>query len=509
MVTNVEQICQLDETQLVHRSLAGDRGAFEEIVRRNLSPVEATAFALTGDPDDSEDVAQEVFVAAWQKLRQLQEPGKLRGWLCAMARNLARTRQRRQGQDPLRRAGTLDDATDAAASPAPSPSEAAVTSEQRRMAWEAMADIPEDYRLPLVLFYREGQSVREVASALDLGEDTVRQRLSRGRAMLRTGVARMVEDTLQGSRPGPLVVAGIMAGIGAAASHATAAGTLAAAAAKGGAAMSVGSLLGAIGGAVLGPVVGIAGGVFGARASLRQARTPGERREIKRLIVKTLVLVVVWIVCLGGIVAAGIFRLITPGAATAAGGVLLVAYLGALFLLILRANARIRKSLPATFAVPDRRPYLVKMSENMRANPRQWFFALLGSYGGSIFGSVGWLLTFCAVRGDALGFAATFGFALLLTAVGMWCGWRWPGFLFLHFGVILLVVAGFTAAVAWGGAPWTGSPKAAAPWGKLWAAAVPINGVALGAQVAVLTAVAIVLFVIHSRLRRQAVAGNE
>ena len=73
--------------------------------------------------------------------------------------------------------------------------------------------MPESYREPLILFYREDQSVAEVAGALKLSEDAVKQRLLRGREMLRKQTADLVESRLRRSRPGRTFTAGVMAGL--------------------------------------------------------------------------------------------------------------------------------------------------------------------------------------------------------------------------------------------------------------------------------------------------------
>ena len=81
---------------------------------------------------------------------------------------------------------------------APAPDEAAATAEEAALVRASLAKLPETYRLPLVLYYREGQSVRAVAETLGLSEDAVKQRLARGREMLR--------DRMLGTRrdgPGP------------------------------------------------------------------------------------------------------------------------------------------------------------------------------------------------------------------------------------------------------------------------------------------------------------------
>jgi hypothetical protein len=82
--------------------------------------------------------------------------------------------------------------------------------EEETLLWRVLAQLPENYREPLVLFYREERSVTEVATQLDLTEDTVKQRLSRGRAMLREEMATLVESTLTRSKPGTAFTGGVM-----------------------------------------------------------------------------------------------------------------------------------------------------------------------------------------------------------------------------------------------------------------------------------------------------------
>ena len=77
-------------------------------------------------------------------------------------------------------AATLD-AASAVPADEPGPAESALSREEETVVWRTLEQIPETYREPLILFYREDQAVAEVAAALDLSEDAVKQRLSRGR----------------------------------------------------------------------------------------------------------------------------------------------------------------------------------------------------------------------------------------------------------------------------------------------------------------------------------------
>ena len=93
------------------------------------------------------------------------------------------------------------------------PAAQAVTREEEVLLWRALSGLPENYREPMVLFYREQHSVAEVATGLDLSEDAVKQRLSRGRSMLREEMAKLVESALTRSRPTAAFTVGVLAAL--------------------------------------------------------------------------------------------------------------------------------------------------------------------------------------------------------------------------------------------------------------------------------------------------------
>jgi RNA polymerase sigma factor (sigma-70 family) len=191
--------------------------AFVEIVRRHQTAVCAVAYSVTGRVGMADDIAQETFLKAWKRLATLREPAKLKSWLTKIAHDCAVDALRREKPGlPLDdERVNLTAATDAA------PDEAAADAEQEAMVWSALAELPEIVRTPLVLYYREGQSVAAVAAALDLSEDAVRQRLSRGRNELREQVAAKIEGVLGRVRPNPMLVATVASAIGLAAAPET------------------------------------------------------------------------------------------------------------------------------------------------------------------------------------------------------------------------------------------------------------------------------------------------
>ena len=192
---------EYSDAELVSRTLAGDRDAFNRIVSRYQILICSLAYSRIGHLGQSEDVAQETFITAWKNLRLLREPEKLRAWLCGIVRNRIHKSLEREGREPAHDAAPLEAMRDSPAREA-LPSEQAISREEEAILWRSLEKIPELYREPLILFYREHQSIESVATELELSEDAVKQRLSRGRKLLQEEVQAFVETTLRRTAPG-------------------------------------------------------------------------------------------------------------------------------------------------------------------------------------------------------------------------------------------------------------------------------------------------------------------
>lgn len=274
----------------------GSAAAFEVILRRYQSLICAVAYSACGEMAESEDVAQETFWTAWRGRDSLAQPAKLRSWLCGIARNLAKN-ARRHASRPVESAANLDDQAERSTD-APGPVEEAISREEESLIWQTLEEIPDTFREPLILFYRENQSVAQVAFALDLSEAAVKQRLSRGRSMLREQVAELVEGGLRRSRPGRAFTLAVMAGVsggstGAKTAIAAGAATKAAAPLMK-AALGGGLSAGALGG-LLGSLVGLGGGWLGTWIPAQLAPTITERDLILRTGKRMLLVSVIWL----------------------------------------------------------------------------------------------------------------------------------------------------------------------------------------------------------------------
>lgn len=269
------------DMELAERTQAGDRGAFAALVGRHQAAVCAVAYAVVGDIGRSEDVAQEAFLAAWKQLGELRDLAKFKGWVCGIARNLALATARRE-----RNNRPLDDAQSVVAV-GPTPVDRAASREEQTLVWRALAALPENYREPLVLYYREQESVAGVAAALDLSEAAVKQRLARGREMLRTELIATIESSLKRSGPNMAFTAAVLSalpGLGAATASAA---TMASAGKSAVPAVKAAAAIGAWPAA--GALFGLAGAALGFYRSWQTARYQRERELYKRMIVVYLI----------------------------------------------------------------------------------------------------------------------------------------------------------------------------------------------------------------------------
>jgi RNA polymerase sigma factor (sigma-70 family) len=280
-MTNLNTIDAVDtsDASLVSESLTGNREAFGQIVARYQTLVCSLAYSATGSFSQSQDLAQETFVTAWKQLSELREPGKLRSWLCGILRNRVYKTWRSQGHEPAHAAEPLESAQEISSGEM-LPSAQVMSKEEEAILWRSLEKIPEIYREPLVLFYREHQSIETVAANLDLSEDAVKQRLSRGRKLLHEQVLSFIEGALERTNPDKTFTLNVLAALPGMTISAKAA-TLGATAAKGSAAAKAAGMMGLLG-AILTPLLVIFGNYASYRMSMNEARSDVERGYIKK-----------------------------------------------------------------------------------------------------------------------------------------------------------------------------------------------------------------------------------
>lgn len=158
---------------------------WEEVVRDHSGRVYRLAFRLTGNRPDAEDLTQEVFVRVFKSLAKYT-PGTFEGWLHRITTNLFLDQARRKQR--IRFDGLTDEATERLSSTEPSPERSFEMAHFDYDVQRALGELPPDFRVAVVLCDVEGMSYNQVADTVGVKVGTVRSRIHRGRALLRTAL---------------------------------------------------------------------------------------------------------------------------------------------------------------------------------------------------------------------------------------------------------------------------------------------------------------------------------
>jgi RNA polymerase sigma-70 factor (ECF subfamily) len=178
-----------DDPGFVERLRAGDDGAFEALVRGYQHRVFGVAVRMLGNAAEAEEIAQETFVRAHRSLAEFRGDAKLSTWLYAIASRLclnrlaaAERRFGRQGEEALLRLPTVAGGADVVLE----------RSELEAALHRAIAELPDDRRIVVVLRDLEGLSYEDIARTLGLELGTVRSRLHRARMDLKDKLERFL-----------------------------------------------------------------------------------------------------------------------------------------------------------------------------------------------------------------------------------------------------------------------------------------------------------------------------
>jgi RNA polymerase sigma-70 factor (ECF subfamily) len=175
-----------DEQDLIERAQAGDEDAFEQIVNLHADRVYRALRRFGLQPDEAEDVAQEVFLRAWRGLARFERRSQLSTWLYRIAFNEAKRRLGRHEPAAVRPdPGGADPLAAVADAPQRGPAAQALDQEFEATLRDALMQLAPDFRAAVVLRDLEGLSTREAASVLGLREAAFKSRLHRGRMQLR------------------------------------------------------------------------------------------------------------------------------------------------------------------------------------------------------------------------------------------------------------------------------------------------------------------------------------
>jgi RNA polymerase sigma factor (sigma-70 family) len=283
---------------------AGDQEAFGHIVAGCQGGITAIALAIVRDIQTSEDIAQEAFLNAWTHLKRLRSSSSFLPWLRQITRNLARDHLRRRVTE-RRYDGDMDDILRVVADPSPDVPDSLARQHEEAVVAELIDELPEETREILLIYYREGQSSKQVAQLLGMTDAAVRKRLQRARDSIRADLMTRLGDFARSTAPSAAFTALVVAGLTVSPSAAAAGLAVGGAAASkglskllfGAGAASKGAsklMMGAAGGILFALIAGIAGVLFGVRRYWISAIDADEKRQLAWFAVAGIGLVVVF-----------------------------------------------------------------------------------------------------------------------------------------------------------------------------------------------------------------------
>ena len=164
--------------ELVVAARGGSNDAFGELVDRYREPVVRLAYRLTHDPDEAKDIAQDAFLRAYRRIESFRPDRPFSRWLFVIARNasLDALRRRRRVAGPV----AVSESEGVAG-----PEELLLRNEDALRLRGALADLPDNYRRSLELYYFAGLRYREIADDLGIPIGTVKTYIARAKRRLR------------------------------------------------------------------------------------------------------------------------------------------------------------------------------------------------------------------------------------------------------------------------------------------------------------------------------------
>lgn len=176
----------MEDRKLIERAQRGDKDAFAALAQRYHRNIYSLAYRMTGNREDAMDITQEVLLRAFRAIASFQPDKPFLPWIYRITWNICADRGRKIGRTPAEE--SIDDGNSGAsrlASSTPGPDTQFEKQEVARVLREAIDQLAEGYRELIILFHLEGLSIREISDVTDMKETVIKNRLYRGRQMLK------------------------------------------------------------------------------------------------------------------------------------------------------------------------------------------------------------------------------------------------------------------------------------------------------------------------------------
>jgi RNA polymerase sigma-70 factor (ECF subfamily) len=191
-----------NDAELVRQTLCGNTAAYNGLVQRYQRQVYNLAYRMLGNAEDAGDLVQDTFLRAYGALSSFRQDASFLTWLYKIASNLCIDQLRsRKVKGALSLEVELEEGREPKSeSREDAPEDAAVRDAVKDVVHKAVLNLPEKYRVVVVMRHLQGMSVEEIARALDLPTGTVKTHLFRARDMLRERLRPVLELEADGKQ---------------------------------------------------------------------------------------------------------------------------------------------------------------------------------------------------------------------------------------------------------------------------------------------------------------------
>ena len=177
----------MDEIQLITKAQQGDKKAYGELMKRHYRTVEKFAYQCGARIEDVPDVTQEVFIKLYRFLHHFKQD-RFTTWLYKITLNTVRDYYRKENRERDKERKIMTDGNHIEYN---SPETSVFISEEDRELHEAITQLGEKYRIPLVLYYFQGLTYEQIADVLNITQAAVKTRLFRARNRLKNVIEEM------------------------------------------------------------------------------------------------------------------------------------------------------------------------------------------------------------------------------------------------------------------------------------------------------------------------------
>ena len=178
----------MQDMELVKLCIKGDNNAFADLLSRYKNLVYSIVLRMVNDREEANDLAQEVFIKLYKNLEKYSDEYKFSTWTMKITTNHVIDHRRKRVQETT----VIDDALELPES-SKTPEEAYLAKEQREMLQEVLEQLPDMYKIPIVLYHQQGLSYQEIAEIIEEPLSKVKNRIFRGRKILKDAISQRGE----------------------------------------------------------------------------------------------------------------------------------------------------------------------------------------------------------------------------------------------------------------------------------------------------------------------------